>query len=125
VADAGSQRQQQYEERDGQPGRGFQASRGSDADGRGIDGERGHAGGERLEGRSVPTGKRGNERTPWEASDLVWCRDGKRRPVEPGTFPLAHGVSGRVGLLRGYGNAIVPQVAAEFISAYLDTRGSR
>jgi DNA (cytosine-5)-methyltransferase 1 len=30
---------------------------------------------------------------------------------------MAHGVSGRVGRLRGYGNAIVPQVAAEFIAA--------
>ena len=45
------------------------------------------------------------------------CIDGKSRPVEPGTFPLAHGVPGRVGLLRGYGNAIVPQVAAAFIEA--------
>jgi hypothetical protein len=26
-----------------------------------------------------------------------------------------------VGLLRGYGNAIVPEVAAEFIKAYLET----
>lgn len=33
----------------------------------------------------------------------------------------SHGLPGRVGLLRGYGNAIVPQVAAEFIQAYLDT----
>ena len=31
--------------------------------------------------------------------------------------PLAENVSGRVGLLRGYGNAIVPQAAAEFIAA--------
>jgi hypothetical protein len=29
-----------------------------------------------------------------------------------------------VGLLRGYGNAIVPQVAAEFIAAYLDLNES-
>jgi hypothetical protein len=29
----------------------------------------------------------------------------------------AHATSGRVGLLRGYGNAIVPQVAAAFIEA--------
>jgi hypothetical protein len=35
--------------------------------------------------------------------------------------PLAHGIPGRVGLLRGYGNAIVPQVAAEFIMAYKET----
>jgi len=48
------------------------------------------------------------------------CADGKSRRIEPGTFPLAHGVSGRVGLLRGYGNAIVPQLAAEFIEATLD-----
>jgi hypothetical protein len=26
-----------------------------------------------------------------------------------------------VGLLRGYGNAIVPQVAAEFIQAFVET----
>lgn len=52
----------------------------------------------------------------WGAADWLACRDGSWRPVEPGTFPLAHGVSGRVGLLRGYGNAIVPQVAAEAIA---------
>jgi DNA (cytosine-5)-methyltransferase 1 len=55
----------------------------------------------------------------WSAADWLPCRDGKARPVEPGTFPLAHGVSGRVGRLRAYGNAIVPQVAAEFIRAAL------
>jgi DNA (cytosine-5)-methyltransferase 1 len=37
--------------------------------------------------------------------------------------PLAHGVSGRVGRLRAYGNAIVPQVAAAFVSAFLDAEG--
>lgn len=30
-------------------------------------------------------------------------------------------VEGRVGLLKGYGNAIVPQVAAQFIRAYLES----
>jgi DNA (cytosine-5)-methyltransferase 1 len=50
-------------------------------------------------------------------SALQRCRDGKARRVESGTFPLADGISGRVGLLRGYGNAIVPQLAAEFINA--------
>jgi len=56
----------------------------------------------------------------WSDFDLVWCRDGKARRVEPGTFPLAHGIPARVGRLRGYGNAIIPQVAAEFIRAYLE-----
>jgi len=34
-------------------------------------------------------------------------------------FPLAGKVPGRVGLLRGYGNAIVPQVTAAFLRAVL------
>jgi DNA (cytosine-5)-methyltransferase 1 len=55
--------------------------------------------------------------SPWDNPEWLPCRDGKSRPVEPGTFPLAHGVPERVGLLRGYGNAIVPQVAAAFIEA--------
>ena len=56
----------------------------------------------------------------WTAFDLIPYSDGKTRRVEPGTFPLAHGVPGRVGRLRGYGNAIVPEVAAEFIAAYME-----
>jgi hypothetical protein len=35
---------------------------------------------------------------------------------------LAHGVPGRVGRLRGFGNAIVPQVAAEFVRAAREAR---
>lgn len=59
----------------------------------------------------------------WSNFDILPCRDGKARRVESGTFPLAHGVPGRVGLLRGYGNAIVPQVAAEFIKAFCEAEG--
>ena len=53
-------------------------------------------------------------------SNLEWlaCTDGRSRPVEPGTFPLAHGIQRRTSKLRAYGNAIVPQVAAEFIKAF-------
>ena len=54
----------------------------------------------------------------WAQSELLECSDGKARHVEPGIFPLAHGVPGRVGRLRAYGNAIVPQVAAEFVRAF-------
>ena len=57
----------------------------------------------------------------WRDPDWLLCRDGRWRPVEPGTFPLAHGVSGRMGLLRGYGNAIVPPLAAEFVTAFLES----
>ena len=57
----------------------------------------------------------------WDNCDWLPCRDGKARPVEPGTFPLAHGATARVGRLRAYGNAIVPQVAQAFIEAYLES----
>jgi hypothetical protein len=40
--------------------------------------------------------------------------------AEPGLGRVAHGVPDRVGKLRGFGNAIVPQVAAEFIAAALE-----
>ena len=81
-------------------------------------------------------------------ADSVWwpCRDGKWRRVPASTqlpvrgldhglpegmgsggleidedlFPLLGTEDGRVGMLRGYGNAIVPQVAAEFLRAYMD-----
>jgi DNA (cytosine-5)-methyltransferase 1 len=57
----------------------------------------------------------------WESSHSVDCLDGFLRPVEPGVSPLAHGVPGRVGRLRGYGNAIVPQVAATFVIAAMES----
>lgn len=68
---------------------------------------------------------RWNQRSVFETAwsgQTIHCRDGKTRriPSEPSLFPLADGISGRVGLLRGAGNAIVPQVAAEFVSAFLE-----
>lgn len=59
----------------------------------------------------------------WGNVDWLFCQDGKWRPVESGTFPLANGIPARVGRLRGYGNAIVPQVAAEFITAFMGAAG--
>ncbi|HIH9860961.1 TPA: DNA cytosine methyltransferase [Klebsiella pneumoniae] len=71
----------------------------------------------------------------WRDADWLFCRDGKWRPVEPGTFPLVDGSaarmgrvesgvarvasSNRVGRLKGYGNAINAQAAAAFIRAYM------
>lgn len=61
------------------------------------------------------------EESFWSSALWLPCRDSKLRPVEPTIFPLAHGIPNRVGQLRGAGNAIVPQAAAEFIAAYLET----
>lgn len=58
----------------------------------------------------------------WRDADWLYCRDAKWRPVEPGTFPLAHGTPARVGRLRAYGNAIVPQVAQTMIESYMEAR---
>ena len=57
----------------------------------------------------------------WAGGVWIDCPDGKQRLVEPGIRLLAHGVPNRVGKLRGYGNAIVPQAAASFIEAFLET----
>lgn len=57
----------------------------------------------------------------WGPADWLRCTDDKWRAVEAGTFPLADGYPQRVGLLRGYGDAIVAPLAQAFIEAYLET----
>jgi DNA (cytosine-5)-methyltransferase 1 len=57
-----------------------------------------------------------------DACDWVVGHDGKARRVGSGIRLLAHGLPARVVRLRGYGNAIVPQVAAEFVQAYVEAR---
>ena len=59
-------------------------------------------------------------RGAWADAEWIACLDGKSRPAQPGAFPLATGVSARVGKLRAYGNSIVPQVAATFVRAALE-----
>jgi DNA (cytosine-5)-methyltransferase 1 len=70
-------------------------------------------------------GERGGEKNPegkgfWKEWEWLSFRDGKRRPIEPGTFPLVDGVPNRMGRLRGYGNALCVPSAQAFIEAYLE-----
>ncbi len=81
----------------------------------------------------------------WSRFDLIPCRDGKARRIpaqtQSGVLGVADGlpggmvdrwlgghplteekIEGRVGLLRGYGNAIVPAVAAEFIRCVMEVQ---
>lgn len=64
----------------------------------------------------------GSGGSAWGSHAWILGHDGKARRVEPDIRLLAHGIPARVGRLRAYGNAIVPQVAAEVIGAYLDCR---
>lgn len=69
-----------------------------------------------------PAVERDRRRSAWAGAEWIVGADGKARRVEPSIRLLAHGVPARVGQLRAYGNAIVPQVAAEVIGAYLECR---
>ena len=98
-----------------------QGERGRIADGEGrlADGATpGRKQGDREPQHGGTGGGSGADHGGWDVADWLFCRDGRWRPVEPGTFPLAAGLPARLGRLRGYGNAIVPQVAARFISAF-------
>ena len=70
-------------------------------------------------GLCIDSGRPGPTNGLWSAADWLLCRDGKWRPVESGTFPLAHGATSRVGRLRAYGNAINAQAAQVIIESYL------
>lgn len=80
----------------------------------------------RPERRDGATAAHAEDRLPgpvngfWRAADWLFCRDGKWRPVEPGTFPLAHGAPARVVRLRGYGDGIAAPQAAAFIETVME-----
>jgi DNA (cytosine-5)-methyltransferase 1 len=99
---------------------------------------------ENSDGRRASGAEDSGQRRPeaggsdsWGDYDLVACRDSKVRRIERGTFPLVARLPGdvvpsgdpslsyvqatteaRTWRLKGYGNAIVPQLAAEFIEAF-------
>lgn len=106
----------------------------------------GDSGIERWEGfrefgnKHDPQGWEDSQRYPsetcfWGDCEFVPCEDGKSRRIESGLSCLVDGVpfrladgrtgegSSRVQILKGFGNAIVPQVAAQFIMAFLDSQG--
>jgi DNA (cytosine-5)-methyltransferase 1 len=60
--------------------------------------------------------------TFWDDHVRAAGNDGKQYLLEnrPGAFPLVNGLSEGVGRLRAYGNAIVPQVAAELIKVAME-----
>jgi DNA (cytosine-5)-methyltransferase 1 len=53
----------------------------------------------------------------WRDVRRIRCSDGMVRSIEPGSQPLAHGIAGRLGRIRAYGNAINAQAARVFIEA--------
>ncbi len=57
----------------------------------------------------------------WTDAELLYCLDGRTRRTRPGLFPLAHGVPSRVPKLRAIGNSIVPQTAAVFVRAFMES----
>lgn len=147
VADSGSFRLSGRRQRDGseKPGDGDEAPVGgellNEAEKYGVDGGLGES------DRSGPLAGDGTAETArhgdsadaadiWTGVDWIKCLDGRARPVKPGIFPLVNGLprgvvrgsdsfdanatgEARKARIKGYGNAIVPQVAAQFISAYL------
>lgn len=83
----------------------------------------GNANEQGLEG-GIREGIQGGSPRLAEPRNECWleCPDGKSRLIEPSIRLLVDGLPGRLrnAALHGYGNAIVPQVAAEFIGAYME-----
>lgn len=89
---------------------------------------------------TTETARYGNPFISTGSDDIQWiyCRDNKYRPIESSIKPLVDGIprgmvysgdpcesvnqtqEARAMRLRGYGNAIVPQLAAKFIGAFAD-----
>lgn len=103
-----------------------EGQRGRLADGEGRDRDGSPAGWVQGDGQSQSSGefrRPGPTNGLWRAADWLGCTDGKWRPVEPGTFPLAHAGAyrNRVAELRGAGNAINVAQAKGFIEAFAES----
>jgi DNA (cytosine-5)-methyltransferase 1 len=72
-------------------------------------------------GRKLSLGYPGPVNGFWSDAHWLYCTDNKYRPAKSGIFPLAHGSSAKLVRLRGYGDAIVPEVAAAFIKAAVES----
>ena len=93
-----------------------------DADHAGLEGYAGDVNFRQGGSRSArPTSATGGA-LPWDEFDSITDQDGKTRRIERGVAPLAHRVPGYVDLLRAYGNAVNPHLAAQFVAAYMDCR---
>lgn len=56
----------------------------------------------------------------WADYDEIRCTDTRIRRIKPGIRLLVDGFPGNVDIMHGLGNAIVPQVAASFINAFME-----
>ena len=116
--------------------RGTEPSGRSAASGRSSSGL-GDPDGERRDGQPVRLPERGPHETgvetSWSGADLIPCLDGKTRLTIPAALLLAHGFPADLGILcpsgafpqraamlAGFGNAIIPQVAAEFLRTVME-----
>ena len=79
-----------------------------------LEGQSGHGGG--AEGWEEPC-RPATAAGFWGSGEWLLCADQKYRLIEPSIPLLADGVQHRRPILHALGNAIVPQVAAEFIKA--------
>lgn len=77
----------------------------------------GHGGDGGAEGGWPVEGGPVTEAGFWSSGEWLDCPDGKARLVEPRIPLLVNGFQHRRPILHALGNAIVPQVAAEFIKA--------
>ncbi len=91
----------------------------ADANGKGLDG-RGQSGGLDEAPRWPQQAQHNTARALWGDEQWLRCSDGQTRRCNSNVLLLAHGVRARSRAIKAYGNAIVPQVAAAFVRAFME-----